>query len=139
MQTFLPYKNFTSTAECLDYKRLGKQRVEALQIHNIVSGKRTTGGWMNHPAVMMWKGYPDALAIYHNVMIQEWVRRGYKNNMPYIHHKLLGTVELPDWLGDIRLHSSHKANLLRKDYDFYSQYQWNEDPTMEYFWPGETT
>ena len=51
MQTFLPYPDYYQSARCLDNKRLGKQRVEALQIHNIVSGKRTTGGWINHPAV----------------------------------------------------------------------------------------
>ena len=69
MQTFLPYKNFIKSAKCLDYKRLGKQRVEALQIHNIISGKRTTGGWINHPVVKMWTGYDQLLAYYHNTMI----------------------------------------------------------------------
>ena len=53
MQTFLPYPDFLDSAQCLDYRRLGKQRVEAMQIHNIVSGKRSTGGWINHPAVKM--------------------------------------------------------------------------------------
>lgn len=33
MQTFLPYADFEKTAKCLDYKRLGKQRVEAWQIY----------------------------------------------------------------------------------------------------------
>lgn len=33
MQTFLPYSDFKKTAKCLDYKRLGKQRVEAWQIY----------------------------------------------------------------------------------------------------------
>ena len=32
MQTFLPYSNFQKTAEVLDYRRLGKQRVEGMQI-----------------------------------------------------------------------------------------------------------
>ena len=36
MQTFLPYEDFTKTAQCLDYKRLGKQRVEAYQILRIL-------------------------------------------------------------------------------------------------------
>ena len=34
MQIFLPYKSFKKSAEVLDYQRLGKQRVEALQIIN---------------------------------------------------------------------------------------------------------
>lgn len=32
MQTFLPYSDFTKSAQCLDNRRLGKQRVECLQI-----------------------------------------------------------------------------------------------------------
>jgi hypothetical protein len=36
MQTFLPYPSFEETAKILDYKRLGKQRVEAYQIANII-------------------------------------------------------------------------------------------------------
>ena len=32
MQTFLPFPDFKMSAQVLDYKRLGKQRVEALQI-----------------------------------------------------------------------------------------------------------
>ena len=32
MQTFLPHRSFSKSAETLDYRRLGKQRVEAKQI-----------------------------------------------------------------------------------------------------------
>ena len=132
MQTFLPYASFEDTAKCLDYRRLGKQRVEALQIHNIVSGKRTTGGWVNHPAVVMWRDYPDALALYHNTMISEWISRGYNNNMPLLEYN---SVEYPTWLGDNRLHSSHRANLIRKDSSFYGWPWWDDDPDMPYYWP----
>ena len=132
MQTFLPYASFEDTAKCLDYKRLGKQRVEALQIHNIVSGKRTTGGWVNHPAVVMWRDYPDALALSHNTMISEWISRGYNNNMPLLEYN---SVEYPTWLGDNRLHSSHRANLIRKDSSFYGWPWWDDDPDMPYYWP----
>ena len=59
MQTFLPYPDFQKTAQCLDNKRLGKQRVEARQIISTLEGK--SNGWRNHPAVKMWKGYEDCL------------------------------------------------------------------------------
>ena len=139
MQTFLPYPNFTETAECLDYKRLGKQRVEALQIHNIVSGKRTYGGWINHPIVKMWRGFPNLLAYYHNVMIKEWINRGYKNNMELLPENITCSCpcvdnETPSWLGNNRLHSSHRSNLLRKDPDFYGQYGWSEPSDLDYVW-----
>jgi hypothetical protein len=36
MQTFLPYPNFKKSLQILDYRRLGKQRVEAYQIIRIL-------------------------------------------------------------------------------------------------------
>ena len=41
---------------------------------------------------------------------------------------------MPHWLGDEAFHSSHRANLLRKDYKFYSQYEWEEDSSNPYVW-----
>ena len=38
MQTFLPYSDFEQSLSCLDNKRLGKQRVESMQILNILTG-----------------------------------------------------------------------------------------------------
>ena len=131
MQTFLPYADSRRSAKCLDYKRLGKQRVEASQIYKIVSGERTTGGWINHPAVIMWGGYKDALAVYHNEMIDEWISRGYNNTMA---HLPVWKVEVPWWWGDKALHASHRSNLLRKDSDFYGQYDWIEPDNLEYVW-----
>lgn len=81
MQTFLPYDDFEKTAQCLDYRRLGKQRVEAKQILNILEGKTTTNAWKNHPAVKMWSGCENALKLYINTMITEWKKCGYKNTM----------------------------------------------------------
>ena len=133
MQTFLPYANFEKTAQCLDYKRLGKQRVEAWQIYQIVSGKRTKGGWINHPAVTMWRGFPNLLAYYYNDILDEWVKRGYRNNMEYI--ICPPSVTEPFWLGDKDFHSSHRSNLLRKYSEYYSQFDWSEDDSQEYFWP----
>lgn len=47
MQTFLPYPSFVESAKCLDRQRLGKQRVEVLQLLKalLVPGS----GWGNHP------------------------------------------------------------------------------------------
>lgn len=137
MQTFLPYANFWVVAHCLDYRRLGKQRVEAKQILNVLMGKAKPGkngkiAWENHPAVKMWRGYEPCLAHYMNAMIHTWIDCGYKNNMDMIY---LPNIKSPWWLGDERLHSSHRANLLRKDYEHYSKFEWTEDPATEYFWP----
>lgn len=127
MQTFLPYADFQKTAEVLDYRRLGKQRVECKQILKAMGG----GAWSNHPATKMWRGYEECLKLYANTIIREWVRRGYKNTMPYYE---VGEVIPPPWLGNEEFHRSHRSNLLRKDFSYYSQY-FNEDPTLEYVWP----
>src|SRR3954467_10297198 len=54
MQTFLPVADFADSARLLDSPRLGKQRVEALQILRAI--ELPDYGWVNHPAVLMWGG-----------------------------------------------------------------------------------
>jgi hypothetical protein len=133
MQTFLPYASFTQTVKVLDYKRLGKQRVETFQILNSLLHRTDRKGWKSHPARLMWEGFEEALKLYQNITITEWVRRGYKNNMLFevIDHD---NVVMPPWLGDEQFHASHRSNLLRKDFEYYSQYF--DDPIdLPYVWP----
>lgn len=133
MQTFLPYKSFERSVSVLDYKRLGKQRVEALQL--IKSIYLEDYGWRNHPASKMWKDYPEALQHYMNICIDEWVKRGYNNTMQKAKVNT-ETLRFPTWLGDDRLHDSHKSNLLNKDRDFYVQYNWAVPMDLPYYWCG---
>ena len=140
MQTFLPYPNFTKTAKCLDYRRLGKQRVEAYQIFRVLMGwnKKNKHGkvaWANHPAVLMWEGYVPALGIYMNEMIGEWILRGYKNNMTMVFMHPNQVKEYPPWLGDEDFHNSHKSNLLRKDSEYYGKFNWGITDDLPYVWP----
>jgi len=133
MQTFLPYPDFKMTAKVLDWRRLGKQRVEGMQILNILTGKSDKKGWRHHPAVLMWQGYERALMLYVNTIILEWISRGYKNNMQL--YKIgKGRIKYPPWLGCKEFHRSHRSNLLRKDKDYYSNY-FQESIDLEYIWP----
>lgn len=129
MQTFLPFPDFQASAQCLDNKRLGKQRVEALQILNVLTGKRS--GWANHPAVKMWRGHEDSLREYMSAMIGEWVRRGFKNTM--VADSVSGAVK-PKWFGGEDFHRSHRSNLLRKDFGHYSKF-FVEPVGLPYVWP----
>jgi hypothetical protein len=46
------------------------------------------------------------------------------------------SVTYPEWWGNKKFHDSHKSNLLKKDFDFYSQYRWSfatEVPKDEIF------
>lgn len=132
MQTFLPYKDFYDSLNCLDYKRLGNQRVEAMQILNALASG-STSGWRNHPVVKMWKGFESDLALYHDLAIAIWVRRGFKNNMlprltkPAVFHSI-------PWLTE-EFCASHRSNLLRKDPVWYGQFRWKEPTNLPYIWP----
>jgi len=133
MQTFMPYPNIKNSLKSLDSRRLGKQRVEAFQILNILLNRTKTKGWRNHPAVKMWKGYENALKLYFNKALKLWIAKGYKNTMKQ--EIIEGKIVLPKWFGKEEFHASHRSNLLRKDEEFYSKFGWNEKNNLAYCWP----
>ena len=65
-------------------------------------------------------------------MIDEWIFRGYNNTM--VKEDIVGRIEYPHWIGNDLFHSSHRANLLRKDREFYSKFYWNENSESPYAW-----
>lgn len=132
MQTFLPYPDFILSASCLDRARLGKQRLEVVQLFP----RKIGVGWRNHPAYKMWDGYHVALASYGVAVCLEWRRRGYVDNMlPTMAHFLDDKLVLPPWFGDDDFHAAHRSNLLRKAPDHYSQFKWTEPNDLPYVWP----
>lgn len=136
MQTFLPYPSFVRSAKVLDYRRLGKQRVEAYQI--LLALRKKNYGWQNHPAVKMWRGHENALIEYGIAICDEWIARGYNDTMRerfwnmYPWHQ---PAPKPEWLGSRKFHASHRSNLLRKDRSFYGKYEWRESTDLPYVWP----
>ena len=137
MQTFMPHKSFRESAECLDMKRLGKQRVEVLILLKSMLGNTPTKGWKNHPAREMWRGHENALALYGMVVCEVWLERGYKDtcwgkiNAYYDKSK---PTTMPSWFGMTDLHTSHKSNLIRKNPDHYKQL-WPDIPdNIPYVW-----
>jgi len=132
MQTFLPYPDFEKSVKTLDSRRLGKQRVEAFQILNIILNRTSSKGWRNHPIVKMWKGHANALKDYFNKSVTEWIARGFQNNMKL--EKIKGKIVFPSWLGNKKFHASHRSNLLRKDKEYYSKFGWKEKDNLNYIW-----
>lgn len=134
MQTFLPLPTFADSMTCLDDKRLGNQvyREGATLIR---------GGWSNHPASKMWRGYEFQLALYCVAGLVELELRGrsYPKWEKYFDQLAVSLpyCSPPWWLGDERLHSSHRANLLRKDPEWYGQFGWTEEPAEGYWWPSK--
>jgi hypothetical protein len=129
MQTFLPYPDFKKSLQALDYRRLCKQGVEAYQIIRAI---KYGGGWQHHPAVKMWRGHINALKLYYNLSLDEWIGRGYRNNMQKM--PIRGKIAYPQWFGSNCFHAAHRFNLLRKDPHFYGQHKWSEPPDLPYLW-----
>lgn len=150
MQTFLPYRDFYKCAECLDNKRLGKQRVEAFQIliallklDKDLKPTNKVSHWINHPAVKMWRGHERNLCNYTLIMCEEWVKRGFNSTM---HEKIskLWTEKcywMPqdskDWMSE-ELCLSHQSNLIRKDPAYYILiFGPNVPSDLPYIWPNQ--
>jgi hypothetical protein len=161
MQTFVPLvTSFEDIAKVLDNKRLNKQALEGWQILMTLleldpqGEHRIPKGWVNHPAVRMWRGHEMALYLYIEAMVAEWKRRGYKSTIgDKAKATMLRAVQLglvndysinPGWLSNLttfkEVATSHRMALLNKDYEWYSQFGWPEDKgyrpeTYEYVWP----
>ena len=141
MQTFVPATAYARCAEVLDRQRLGKQRVECLQIMNVITGASRSKGWQNHPACNMWRHNPLALLSYTWAICDEWTKRGYRDTCLAKTAIALGVDAVPlnlhpDWWGDPRIHASHRSNLLRKQPEHYRQYWPTEADDLEYHWPS---
>lgn len=145
MQTFVPLPGFAATAAVLDPRRLGKQRVEVLQVLRALT--RPGYGWANHPAVLMWRGCEEALVAYGLEMCDEWQRRGHADTVTAkllddlgvdavrSERDLVAAGALPAWWGDEDLHRSHRSALLRKEPAWYRPL-WPDDPDdLPYVWP----
>ncbi|WP_375424265.1 MSMEG_6728 family protein [uncultured Friedmanniella sp.] len=148
MQTFLPYRGFEASARALDAKRLGKQRVEVIQI---VRALTVPGyAWKQHPAVLMWQGYEEALGRYGLVMCDVWLELGFGDTcagtiaadletfgIPEIRSEaaLDAAGALPPWVADEAVRQSHQSALVRKDPEFYRRHFPDVRPDIDYVWP----
>lgn len=150
MQTFLPLPDFAGTARTLDWRRLGKQRVEALQVLRALTVPGY--GWARHPAVRMWAGYEEALVRYGMEICRHWrlagrtdtceatmladLRHATGISAPRTQEELARAGELPPWLGEPSFHLSHRSALVRKDPDHYAPLFPDVPDDLPYVWPA---
>jgi hypothetical protein len=145
MQVFLPYPEYYPSLDCLDPSRLGNQVYrECKTILN--------GGWKHHPVYKMWLPYRYSLCDYAITGLEILKKRGryYPHWFKYFRElqKTLTDTGKPIWLGDERLHKSHRAMLYWKDpvhyIDFHGDYidligrentNTSNPPKPEYYWP----
>jgi hypothetical protein len=161
VNTFVLSTNMRESFTLLDNKRLGKQRLEAKQIIELLSEYDRTGklegGFSKHPACKMWVGHTDALKAYFNLCVREWIRRGFKNTLELydvneddysstpcefdgtttVFMSELNDAEYPLWISFPPLINSHRASLYRKDPVFYAHFRDGLDDYVDrgYLWP----
>ncbi|WP_422746871.1 MSMEG_6728 family protein [Mycobacterium sp. WMMD1722] len=150
MQTFLPCPGFDDSAAVLDLRRLGKQRVETIQVLRALTVPGY--GWRRHPAATMWAGYEEALVRYGLQICEQWCRQDRADTCATtLVTDLAATVgiaavrtepelaaegELPPWLGDQDVHNSHRSALVRKDPEHYRRFFPDVPDDLPYVWPA---
>lgn len=139
MQTFITDIDPAISASNLDNKRLGKQRVEAIQIARTLLG--LSDGWKNHPIMRLWKGYESWLIrVYLHSILKEWEHRGFNNDKCTSHYKILASmvpleIKYPHWI-DEQFIESHRSNLIRKNKEYYQAKFPSVPDDISYIWPS---
>lgn len=150
MQTFLPYADFTKSALIIDTDRIGNQVYR--ECKTLING-----GWPHHPASKMWRGYEYWLAVYALALLDDMPNRTKADGVrpkfapdvvprwrEFFQQKADEHIKgpRPPWLGDERVHASHRGVMLWKNPEWYSQFGWTEQPLgpgpdgkFPYYWP----
>lgn len=121
MQTFLPFPDFVVSARILDGRRLNKQIIEGYQILT----DRVPNP--NHPVCLMWANHKPMLVTYLSAFLNEYFNRMGDHHsleesiLTYKCVQLKSVPKTPSWLGFPLFHLSHRVNLLRKNYEYYSK------------------
>lgn len=128
MQTFLPHGTYYASAQVLDMRRLGKQRVETKQILQCLLGEGSTG-WGNHPIVRAWRGYEESLAVYGLYICGEWRDRKYQDSLfKWFQVKRLmiraggrHMTNHPAWTHHPEVNDAYRRILVWKEPEFYEE------------------
>lgn len=111
---------------------------------------------LNSPATRAWWSYHSALGVYETLLSREMSLRGRPQSAqePYqsdwtpnpLHHwgramELVDEIRTPPWLGDDRVHVSHRSRLLRAAGRRVSGSSpaaaWTETDDLEIYWPED--
>lgn len=141
---FLPYASFRQSAACLDDQTLSQQIGAAREILLALLFPPHPAAPAT-PAVQMWHGYERHLCGHGIALcVQRQCRQdGDDTLLEWFRSQLLiqqdKSAADPPWLGDGRLHSSHRGRLLAIKPEHYRQFGWTETPQDDEgdcWWPN---
>jgi hypothetical protein len=159
MNTLLPYPEYRRSASALDDKRLFKQVIEC---RGIITASFNKGGYANHPAVKMWKGNLWSLWDFMLACTEVLEFRSKQLSLPKMQSTssdraiaarrslldadtFLNTQKYtghghrsPWWIGWEEYHSVMRGVLLDKNFEWYSQFGWTEEPIEKDSWSARS-
>ncbi len=142
MQTFFCEWEPEACARVLDRLRLGKQRIEAIQVARILTETTDKRGWRGHPAVRMWRPWvPYLVHRYIPALLAEWRARGYESPRCEAYLRELQTVvphagPRPAWVTEPFIRA-HRAALIRKAPDHYGRLWPGVPAELPLIWPPD--
>ena len=88
----------------------------------------------------MWTGFPELLKLYFNVIVSEWINRGYVNN--YLLYSInKNKITYPWWMNNEDFHRAMRSRLIEKYPEFYLPKFPNDKGFNDglYLWPDNDT
>ena len=127
MNIFVPVTDFTEIAECLDDRRLNRQRSDVTAVLRKLMDESAED---DHPLVKMWRGNERFLCRYGLAICMEHQARGNSGQtaqkiLEYRNEFGVETDVEPEWWGRDEVHDSHKSYLVRAQPSHYRQF-WPE-------------
>ncbi len=137
MQVFLPHADYHRSTMSLDESRLGNQIWR--ECWTLVNW-----GWPHHIASKLWRDHFHSLCTYALAGVdameeRKWydptVRERWRERF-LLARNLFEDTGPPPFVGDERVHSTYRANLLAWEPEWYRQFGWTERPTIVRYWPA---
>jgi hypothetical protein len=155
MQVWLPLPSFTDSVRTLSNTHLWRVRIDVIKLmdsyHEVQESELPVGLRSpyqideSEPLYKMWHGYEMQLCEYGLEACEEYTNRPSTPSEDFnlyeiiSHHLDWATGEesdmgKPNWFGDVDVHISHQAALVRLDPDHYSKY-FKVDQSLPLEWP----
>lgn len=122
MHTFLPKINFHASLRLLRDEELHQQRLDGLKVLEYLKDEDDDP---EDPCAESWRGFEYGLIVYTLAACSVWRLERRKTCSVWKEIKALEKGDprkvyaLPSWVGDIDVHRSHRAELIRRAPSFY--------------------
>lgn len=151
IQVWLPLPSFKDSARTLSTSDLKKQRVDVVNLmdafHEVAESElprhEQESVRSDSPLYRMWYGFEMQLCEYGLEVCEEYDRRVGKNG-PVDYYAIIARhldwatgeesdMSKPNWFGDVDIHLSHQAALVRSDPEWYGKW-YRVDTSLQLVW-----